>query len=659
MYNKTGIETTRPIKPLKKIQQPKDLIFFDTESWLNRIDDKTEKHSLRLGVLIYVRLDKDYKEEYREIYHFYSAIEFWDYVERKIKPNRKLWIFAHNAKYDFINVDFVEPLISKGFKIPPPIINHAFILTAKKNKKSLKLIDTFNYIKTSVKQMGKAVSIDKLEMDFTLGNEEIDDKKLLEYCEVDVKIITAFVIKLINVLNENNLGSLQNTTASTAFNIYRTSFIEETIYYHKNDKVLEIERNSYRGGMVECYHIGKLPEQTYYLLDVNSMYPFVMSNCELPVIPLGIVENDNLNDLKLFCKTHYVIADVLIRVSEKSIRRYGLKFEDDENGKRLLFPIGEYRISLHNSELLKAFENNEIIKVFSYVIYKKALCLKKYSDYFYYMKQNATNKSDYEIAKLFMNSLYGRFGMRHYKEDILDFTNIPDMEDFQPDYFTDINPDGKSSVFYKWGDIFVRSYAVENEHVNNTNIALAGAVTAYARMLLSEYIAIAGLENVFYMDTDSLVLTVKGFNNLSEKIDDKKLGYLKIEMIFNSGIIHAPKDYIFMNREELKMNSFQSSTNKILQNSRTFVILNKRERSKGIPNSAIVDNEGNYQFWRFTTIKEYMRSGGNLFGRELMTKKNSYNYHKGIKSKTGKVIPFTMGYDTENQMNYIKDDKHG
>lgn len=296
--------TCKPITKLDKLNYPHYLLFFDTESYIlingelryipkdEILENGYEHHILRLGVLIYVELDKELKTINREVFYFTSADEFWDYADRKAVRGRVLYIYAHNAKYDTLNVDVINQLKGLGYTLPFPVINNAFILTATKGKgakkKKIKIVDTFNYVRQSVDSIGKSVGLSKIELgekgkiDFN----KISDKELFTYCENDVHIIELFMLHLIRFLNTNNLGSLKYTTSSTALDIYRHSFINNTIYYHHNDDLLHLERDAYRGGIVECFYLGKLKKKNYHLLDINSMYVNIMHNYKLPIYPL-------------------------------------------------------------------------------------------------------------------------------------------------------------------------------------------------------------------------------------------------------------------------------------------------------------------------------------------------------------------------------------
>ena len=133
---------------------------------------------------------------------------------------------------------------------------------------------------------------------------------------------------------------------------------------------------------------------------------------------------------------------------------------------------------------------------------------------------NLTSKA--AVSKLIMNSLFGRFGMKdinniveivskedskfiHIKHNVLD--NIPLSEDLEYiKYSKDINK------FYP--DIFgIYDYNMfrlktDNNKDLETSLPVAMAVTAYARIFMSQFIN-NEYYDVIYSDTDSIVTTKK------------------------------------------------------------------------------------------------------------------------------------------------------
>lgn len=642
-----------PIRKLAKVSFPRSLIFFDTESFINVFNienqerirvglepliketpNEDEKHCLRLGAAIEVKLDDKANVTERYKHWFKDSLSFWKFVEKYNNRNHYLYVVAHNIKYDLTNVKVFEDLTQLGYTLDYPIMGHAFIMSAHKDRpngkryKTIVFIDSFNFIKTSLKEMGKKFGLAKKEIeDFRKAT----DEELYPYCERDTEVVEKFIIDFIQFLVRNDLGSFKNTLASTALAVYRHKFISHDIFYYDDSEIIRLERTAYKGGRVECFRVGKLDTKlTYCYLDVNSMYPTVMRNNKLPVKPVLKLENVPLSDFKIFMQTSYAIADVLI-TTDKPI--YGVKHDD-----KLLFPIGTFRTVLHQPELERAIQDESILKIYQVVFYDTAEVFKEYIDFFYQIKSHPKTKVERELAKLFMNSLYGKFAMRLYKTNKPDDLSGIDFYDEGVKFASQairlkVNGKNVSKNLTYWFGKWYHTDIIEDQMNKNTNVALAGAVTAYARMLLLKYIEIAGWENLRYVDTDSLLVTMKGYTNLQKLgyIDNDELGMLKSEQIYNvwGSFTHdvtlvAPKNYK----------------------------IGDRRRSKGIPISATTDENGNYQFWRFTTIKDTIRSKGEIFGRVMVTKHNSDSYEKGNVLESGLVEPYKMEY-TETCKNQI------
>ncbi|GAH14100.1 unnamed protein product, partial [marine sediment metagenome] len=82
----------------------------------------------------------------------------------------------------------------------------------------------------------------------------------------------------IRFLEGNKVARLCYTRGSTAMAAFLLSHYTTKIYIHNNKQAIDLERKSYKGGRVECFYLGDLHNENYYLLDVNSLYPFVMRN---------------------------------------------------------------------------------------------------------------------------------------------------------------------------------------------------------------------------------------------------------------------------------------------------------------------------------------------------------------------------------------------
>jgi hypothetical protein len=153
------------------------------------------------------------------------------------------------------------------------------------------------------------------------------------------------------------------------------------------------------------------------------------------------------------------------------------------------------------------------------------------------------------IAKLFMNSLYGRFGMDDNfseirivdHEEMIKLTddkniNIKDVFNLDDDYVIQIQKNEEQE-----NDSFINNL-YEN---HNINIAIASFVTSYSRIIMSSFLNNPNF-NIYYTDTDSYFFSLnQPFSYLENLLSETELGKFKLEYIIKKAIFLAPKLYCF------------------------------------------------------------------------------------------------------------------
>ena len=214
-----------------------------------------------------------------------------------------------------------------------------------------------------------------------------------------------------------------------------------------------------------------------------------------------------------------------------------------------------------------------------------------------------------QIAKLFLNSLYGKFGQR---TRLFDKIGECEREDGYEVVF-DMETGERITYRFLNGEIWVESKDyIEGE---NSFVAIASAVSAYARCYLWSLIEKAGLENVFYCDTDSLIVNEEGYERLRDYLDDYKLGYLKCEGVAEEVVIRNAKDYTF--GEEVKRKGVKKDAVEIAPN------IFKQEQFERLRSA-----------WRKGRVNE-------VIVKEQI-KELKQEYKKGIVTESGRVKPFVL-----------------
>ena len=585
---------------------PLSLLFIDTET-NNRPDAAgIIDFTFKIGVSIFHKLDRGQNTIDRVIDRFNDPDDFINIIRLYLKKRETLYIFGHNIGFDIRVLELPERFNAIGWNSEPPILNQrVFIWTVDTGEGKITFLDTANYGALSVKQIGLDFGIPKIEVDF----DNISEGELFTYCQRDVEIVEKFMIEYIRYIYQSGIDPFQLTLASQSMTAYRNKFLSHDIELHNNPDATLLERKSYYGGRTECFFIGEILDQEFYYLDVNSMYPYVMHEFPVPTKLLRYQENIPLTWLANRFDNKYMIADVTIKTDRNL---FPLRHKN-----KLIFPVGTFRTQLHHNEIIEAYNHGEIVHIHSIATYSKSIIFTDYIDFFYNEKIQAGKKGDKSrryMSKLFLNSLYGKFGQVGIENELIgeddkkDVWRIPVFSQTLGMPYEEISWYGKVYRVIKRGESTLSFPAI------------SGAVTSYARFVLYRYIQQAGRENVFYCDTDSLIVNQAGYDNLKDFINENDLGYLKLEKQANSIKIYGAKDYVF--GKEIKV--------------------------KGIPPTAQKIAEGQWMYLQFQGFLSWINHGAIKPPQGWYTKKHRVTkYDKGELLPSGFIVPIRIDINSQ------------
>ena len=599
MYRKNG-----PIPPITGEKIPQRIVIFDTEAYRSEPINGVELQTLRLGSARYLHVNKDIKILKDQWLDFRTVEALGSWILSLARKDRSLFIYAHNLKYDLQLSGLLNWLIEEGFKASMFVIEDPpTFIRMKRGRVSLMFVDTFNYWQYSVAAMGDQL----VNMKLVMPEDSQEDRDWFIYCRRDVEILSEYLLNFIRFLIREDLAPMGLTLASTAFRAYRHRFMSSPIVLHNRPEVLQLERDGYYGGRTEAFYIGEAPKQDYYKLDVNSMYPYVMLQERYPTELIGYSENLDLYRLSALLEEYYCIADVVLTTSKPV---YPIV-----RGHKLIFPTGEFRATIHHAELVKAVSEGSVNQVLRIAIYNQAEIFRGYVNFFYELKLRAEREGDpvtRKMAKIFLNSLYGKFGQREVVSKIVENTG-PESYQRMTGYSESLGTNVE--VNYLGNMVEVRYKGGESYY---SSPIIAGAVTARARLYLWSLIERAGLDNVYYCDTDSVITNLQGYERLKSRLNDTELGYLKLEGLSQTLYIRGAKDYTF--GEEVK--------------------------HKGIPKNAKQLSSNLWQYEQFRGAKTWLKQGLPV-GVEVYTRTKSRKseYDKGEVLPSGRVRAWSLSRD--------------
>lgn len=481
-----------------------------------------------------------------------SIDDFFKWCEEE-KENHT--VMFHNLKFDmqfllqyvfkngFENVDegkkasktFTTLITDKGLYYQMEVIFE------KKGKKVNKVTfqDSLKLIPLSVDAIAKSFGMDicKLKIDYDSHNNLPPGSPLTKDEEEYIKHDVQIVARAINYFYSQGLDKM--TIGSCAMDEYKKLLSKKLFskyfpepQYHKDVK------QSYRGGFT--YLNPKFESKMVkkgIVLDVNSLYPSVMNFDYLPYAT------------PIFFKGKYVKDPIYPLYTQMFECQFTLKkgkiptIQDKHSG---LFKMNEYlrdsgdteiTLCLNSVDLELFFEQYDVYNIKWLSGWKFKATRGLFTEYIEKWSNNKIqakkdgNHGLYLISKLFLNSLYGKFGT-----DTKVKNKIPYLGEDEVVHFRNSVEGEKPGVY----------------------IALASFITSYARLktissaqrIMDNYNNGKSKAEFIYADTDSLHILLNGEDpeeflaNSGLEVDSTKLGAWDWEMTFKRGKYLRQKCYL-------------------------------------------------------------------------------------------------------------------
>lgn len=426
-----------------------------------------------------------------------------DFIEFCAKKLNHYVVFFHNLKFDgsYIlsylldnKIPYKEKIASRDNKCFNTLIGdmgqYYQITYHAKQGITINFQDSYKLLPFKVSQIAKDFGLPIYKLSIDYNNYEVN-AQTIEYVKHDVEIV-ALALKEIKAL-----GMTKMTTAGCAYMLYSDTNPFMYDYFPMLDaEFLEKWRLAYRGGRSQVN-----PRYKDCILhnvkrfDINSMYPYIMH--DLP-IPVGHpIKQDSIGLRK------FELYEVEIEFTLKEGHLPTLLRKDSIFGDSSYYEstdgIETICISNIDYEILKRHYDIKCIVFLEIWGFKTMNGLfSTYIDYWYEIKKH--NKGAKRIvAKLMLNSLYGKFGSRCK---------------------------GKSKIPYL-NDFGVLSHMLsEDRDMRKYYLPVAIAIVSYAHLLIDNAIVNTGVANFVYCDTDS-VHTLGSLD--ADMVDNVELGKFKLE----------------------------------------------------------------------------------------------------------------------------------
>jgi hypothetical protein len=544
--------------------------------------------------------------------HFNRISKYFDYVFNEpylgkdnhpsgswnmTKHGLKRVVYAHfGGKFDFMflldhlffHTEYeIEEIIPRGSSllcfeaVKPAVIKDNIEVEP---ERTIMFRDSAAMLPFGLRSLCESFHVDHLKLDIDYTKIKKVTAKLVRYLMHDCKGLYEVIEKYYGWDLVKRAGP-SFTIAGQAMKVLKT-MIDEPIY-SLPPRVDHFVRKAYYGGRTEMFRPvfdGHKSHKKISCFDINSLYPTVMRLFEYA---------------KAFdCFTSYYdptrigVFDAEVEVPE-SMWIPPLGVNHIINGKvKYIFPVGRFKGRWTTQEIEYARSVGvKILKTGNGALFHSGgRFFEKFVDTLYEIKQQAAPDSvDYVLAKLLLNSCYGRFGLILERENVV----------------LDRGQAG-ARAFAEFSNIQKRMIKLVKEpKVLRTfnNVMVACGVTSNARIHMHPLFRKCG-RDLYYTDTDS-IFTSKNLGNV------KGLGGMKCEYSAKTSCFLLPKTYIMDEVEGLKSKEGVEITKKVVMKGfdkkkiKDFELSDFTSALEGDLRRLIVTNEP-----KFATFKTAVAKGG-------------------------------------------------
>jgi hypothetical protein len=239
-----------------------------------------------------------------------------------------------------------------------------------------------------------------------------------------------------------------------------------------------------------------------------------------------------------------------------------------KDGQRTIAPLGKIKLVITSPEYELAIKLGYKINILEGYYFEKGNIFSKFVTDLYNLRINNKGSALDTIAKLMVNSLYGRFGMEilNISYKFINMQNI--FSEYEIVDYLDLLENG-ALITYKDSKLLNKEQSI--------SISISSAITAYARCYLITiiYDLIKLGINVYYLDTDCIVTD----KPIPSEYVGKELGLFKLEKVYKEFIALGPKIYYGLpedgTKPDIKIKGYKNITNLSINDFRNLLTYNK------------------------------------------------------------------------------------
>lgn len=498
-----GGSTTHYLRGNAMSRQSRRHIFFDTEA-VQHYDNGVVTQTWLCGVARYLDADTRRREPVVFDREYSDPSALWDDVSDFTRRNARTLLWAHNLSYDLRISRALELLPPMGWSLRAIVLD-GLACWAKFtwDDRTLVMCDFTSWASVPLSRIASLLNLHQEP----LPENQDDLRGMLRRCRQDVEILSEAVTHTLGWLAADDLGNLQITGAGQAWSAFRHRFMTHKVLVHDDERAHQAERKAIWTGRTETYRHGVIEKERTYEYDLPRAYATIAASERLPSVYVGSLKRCSLANLRTWSRTRKLLCDCSVTSPAPIV--------PTEHDGRILWPVGTFKTTLWDCEILAAVERGAKVRLYRTYVYTAEPCLEKWAKWVLSQldpDESTATPLQQQILKQWSRSLIGRFALRYRSWTPM---GTADSADLYLSRIVGKREEKGAQMMHVGTDLLELGALTSTE---NELPQITGYITAVCRLRLLDLIETAGWENVYYVDTDSLIVNRAGRTALERRL---------------------------------------------------------------------------------------------------------------------------------------------
>jgi hypothetical protein len=521
-----AVRVAHQLGPLASDGVPSRHVILDTEA-ARHVDRDGERQDFALAVAEYLTWPVRPTPEPVAPSVYGEPGELWADVAAFTRNKHRTVVWAHNLAYDLRVSRALMELPALGYQLRGIVLEHqASWAVFRGHARTILCCDLASWLPTSLAKIAADLRVDRPPLPRSAGEHE----QLLARCTADVAVTREAVLALLGMVKGAGMGPWRATGAGQSHAAWRRRWLTDRPLVHDSEAALAAERRAMWTGRCEAWRWGKVRGTAAHEYDLQLAYPNLAAAEHVPAQLLGEMSGGAQASWMANKAERALLAEVDVQVDQPVV--------PVEHGKLIHWPVGTFTTTLWDPELALLLDAKARVRVRRGWLYRRGPVLADFSRWLLAQLAEGNPSAtpvQRRALKHMARTVIGRCALRYRSWE--PYGTVPDFR-LHLGELHDLDTGECTDLLHVGHELLTLAGEVEAE---DSLPQITGWVMSAARARLWTLMQIAGLQNVLYVDTDSVVVNDAGAAVLDELIDTGSAWNLQHKGTHRSARILGPR----------------------------------------------------------------------------------------------------------------------